>query len=260
MKTYCYCGLIPGYSDSFLPDSGAQHVMLRNLYKDAVIVEENAVPVDTGDGHTALEYRSALNWLVRELKSGDVVVFYRACLMGDDVEQGYQLYHALYLRGVEMVFLKEPHLNSSVYRECMEAVVPEGDDYVEVQVRVYAFEIIKRHLQTAFEGEPYQERAARIRAGIEKARKSGSEPGLKKGTVLHTKKEEECIPFIFTMSESFCGSLPDREVMLRLGISRNTLYKYKRIVRGQIEQEQRELEEERRKWEEEYGEIPSVYE
>ena len=41
--------------------------------------------------------------------------------MSRDAEEGFTAYEELYHRGIDLVFLKEPHINTSVYKKAMES-------------------------------------------------------------------------------------------------------------------------------------------
>ncbi len=51
--------------------------------------------------------------------------------MSRNAEEGFKLYKELYDRGIELVFLKEPHINTSSYRQAMGVALPSvqtGDE------------------------------------------------------------------------------------------------------------------------------------
>ena len=41
--------------------------------------------------------------------------------MSRDAEEGFTAYEELYHSGIDLVFLKEPHINTSVYKKAMES-------------------------------------------------------------------------------------------------------------------------------------------
>lgn len=62
----------------------------------------------------------------------------------------------------------------------------------------------------------------------------GKQIGLLKGTKLTTKKSIDAKEIIKKYSNSFDGSLEDADVIKLAGISRNSYYKYKRELRGEL--------------------------
>lgn len=72
----------------------------------------------------------------------------------------------------------------------------------------------------------------RTREGIETARLAGKQIGRRAGARIETKKSVEAKEKIRQHSRSFGGSLSDEDMCKVAGISRNTLYKYKREIKN----------------------------
>ena len=90
---------------------------IRNILKycpDAIIKQE----VYTG---TKTDGRKVFEQLLRIVRSGDTIIFDSVSRMSRNAETGFQVYQELYDKGVELVFIKEPHINSEVYRESVNA-------------------------------------------------------------------------------------------------------------------------------------------
>lgn len=66
------------------------------------------------------------------------------------------------------------------------------------------------------------------KAGLQKAKQSGKQLGLPKGTKLTTQKSIKAKNLILQYSLDFNGILNDAEVMKICEISRNSYYKYKK--------------------------------
>ena len=74
--------------------------------------------------------------------------------MSRDAEDGAALYEELYQRGIDLVFLNEPHCNTECYRQAAAASIPAtgneiADIYIEatnrVLIFVLLFQIMVRH-------------------------------------------------------------------------------------------------------------------
>ena len=65
------------------------------------------------------------NWqmLYKKLQAGDVVVFDEVSRMSRNSEDGFALYEELYHKGIELHFLKEPHIDTTVYRNVLERTI-----------------------------------------------------------------------------------------------------------------------------------------
>ena len=62
--------------------------------------------------------------LYRKLQTGDTVVYDSVSRMSRNAEEGFALYKELYGRNISLVFLKEPHINTDVFREAARNSVP----------------------------------------------------------------------------------------------------------------------------------------
>ena len=55
--------------------------------------------------------------LFKRVKQGDMIIFDSVSRMSRNAEDGVKDYMDLFDRGVELVFIKEPHINTSVYKQ-----------------------------------------------------------------------------------------------------------------------------------------------
>ena len=88
---------------------------IRNIlaaYPDAVIYKE----AFTG---TKIQGRKTLDALLKQVREGDTIVYDSVSRMSRNADEGCQLYEQLFNKGVELVFLKENHINTAVYREAL---------------------------------------------------------------------------------------------------------------------------------------------
>ena len=57
---------------------------------------------------------------MKKVQRGDTIVFDEVSRMSRNSEDGFQIYEELYKRGIDLIFLKEPHINTSVYRSALD--------------------------------------------------------------------------------------------------------------------------------------------
>ncbi len=145
---------------------------------------------------------------------------------------------------MELVFLKEPHINTSVYREAAEkqietirtgdAATDELMDAITTGINRYMLRLAERQIQLASDQaqKEVDDLHQRTREGIETARLAGKAIGGVKGRVLHVKKADPAKALIRRYSRDFDGTLSDSECMKLTGVSRNTFYKYKGEMRS----------------------------
>lgn len=201
---------------------------IKSVYPSAVIVEETY----TG---TSID-RKEWNKLLRRVDSGDVIVFDSVSRMSRNAQEGFDIYEELYGRGVELVFLKEPHINTETYKNALEnniKMTGTNVDFILEGINKYLFTLAKEQIRLAFEQaeKEVKDLQQRTREGIETARLNGKQIGTPLGAKLTTKKSITAKELIQKHSKDFSGNLSDAEVIKLAGISRNSYYKYKRELR-----------------------------
>lgn len=204
---------------------------IRNIkaeYNNAIIVEE----VYTGTKQDRPEW----NKLYKKVKAGDTIVFDSVSRMSRNESEGYGLYEELYNNGIELVFLKEPHINTSTYKKALEsniAMTGTNVDFILEGVNKYLMALAKEQIKLAFEQseKEVQDLHQRTKEGIETARLNGKQIGQKKGTKLVTKKSIEAKKQIQKHCKDFNGTLSDVDCMKLIGLARNTYYKYKKELK-----------------------------
>ena len=200
---------------------------IRNIkaaFPGAVIVEEVYTGTKIG--------RKEWNKLMRVISSGDTIVFDSVSRMSRNAEEGYAAYEEMYHQGISLVFLKEPHINTEVFKRALENTVTLTGgmvDHILEGVNKYLMELAKEQIRIAFEQaeKEVEDLHQRTREGIETARLNGKQIGQRPGATLTTKKSLAAKEIIQKHSKDFSGSLKDTEVMKLAGLSRNTFYKYK---------------------------------
>ena len=202
---------------------------IKEKYPDAVIVQE----AYTG---TRLDRPQWTN-LLKKLKPGDLIVFDSVSRMSRNAEDGFAIYEELFNKNIELVFLKEPHINTATYRKALAAGVPMTGTNVDVildGVNSYLMLLAQEQIRIAFEQSQKEvdDLRQRTREGIETARLNGKRIGTPKGTHFTTKKSVKAKEIILKRSKDFGGYNSDVEVMKLAGLARNTYYKYKRELRS----------------------------
>lgn len=199
---------------------------IKGIYENAIIIDE----VFTG---TKVEGRTKWNNLLKKLKKGDTIIFDSVSRMSRNAEEGFELYEKLFNQGIELIFIKEPHINTSTYKKALTGGIELTGTTVDLileGVNKYLLALAKEQIKLAFEQaeKEVQDLRQRTKEGIETARLKGKQIGLEKGTKLTTKKSIVAKEQIKKYSKDFRGTLKDTEVMKLIGVSRNSYYKYKK--------------------------------
>ena len=204
---------------------------IRNIkaeYTDAIIVTE----VYTGTKQDRPEW----NKLYKKVKAGDTIVFDSVSRMSRNADEGFNLYEELFNKGIELIFLKEPHINTSTYKKALQnnvSMTGTNVDFILDGVNKYLMALAREQIRLAFEQseKEVQDLHQRTKEGIETARLNGKQIGQKQGAKLTTKKSIESKKDILKYCKDFNGSLTDAECMKLIGLARNTYYKYKRELK-----------------------------
>lgn len=204
---------------------------IRNIereYPEAVILRE----AYTG---TKID-RKEWNRLYKTVKSGDTIIFDSVSRMSRNADEGFEVYQTLYNWGVNLVFLKEPQINTDTYRNALENSIPmtgTAVDCILAGINQYLMVLAKEQIRLAFEQaeKEVEHLHQRTREGIQTARLNGKQIGQPQGAKLTTKKSLAAKEIILRHSKDFGGTLSDGEVMTLTGLARNTFYKYKRELR-----------------------------
>lgn len=214
---------------------------IRNIqgkFPAAVIVKE----IYTG---TKFQGRKELDKLLAKIREGDVIVFDSVSRMSRNAEEGFQLYKDLFEKGISLVFLKEPHIDTNTYKSAIDNQMlninistndEDTDSLIQGildAVKTYILKLAEKQIKLAFEQAEKEvaDLHQRTREGIETARLNGKRIGREKGKKLTTKKSLEAKEKIKKYSMDFNGTLNDKDCIQLIGIARGSFYKYKKELR-----------------------------
>lgn len=206
---------------------------IKERYKEAIIIQDSF----TG---TKMD-RPAWTKLYKKLGEGDTVVFDEVSRMSRNAEDGFAVYQELYQRGVNLVFLKEPYINTDVYRSAgqqrIEATISTGNAATDAftntvleAVNKLLMDLAQQQITAAFEQAQAEvdHLHQRTSEGVRRAQAEGKQVGRSVGTTVTTKKSIEAKQKIREYNQAFEGNLNDKDTMKLVGLARNTYYKYKR--------------------------------
>lgn len=206
---------------------------IRRAAPGAIIIEESYTGTTTD--------RPAWNRLRQKLTAGDTVIFDEVSRMSRNAVEGIALYSELFDAGVNLEFLKEPHINTSVYREKMQIQAAKLDstgskatdrllEAIMKALHDYTIDLAREQIEIAFRTAQAEVDFLHQRTseGVRRAQAEGKQVGRAQGARITTKKETTAKAAILKYSRDFGGSLADPECMKLAGCSRNSFYKYKR--------------------------------
>ena len=200
---------------------------------------------------TKVEGRNEFLKILNYAKAGDTIVFDSVSRMSRDAEEGIVLYEELCEKGIELIFLKEPHINTEVFKEALkhqiEVNINTGDTATDTfmntiieALKKFQIDIVKRQIALAFEQaeKEVQDLRQRTQEGIKTARLNGKQIGAIKGKKLNSKIAIESKKKIVKLSRNFDGTNTDKEVIAIIGIDHKSFYKYKKELLEEMNQQQ----------------------
>ena len=208
---------------------------IRAAYPASIIYQETY----TG---TQADGRKRLQQLLRTVTAGDTIVFDSVSRMSRNADEGFDLYQKLFDNGIELVFIKEPHINTSTYKKALDnniTMTGTKTDIILKAINEYLMELAKEQIIIAFAQAEKEvtDLHQRTKEGIETARLNGKQIGQRPGNKLVTKKSVAAKRDIIKYSKDFSGTLNDIECIKLTGISRNTYYKYKKELFADAERD-----------------------
>ena len=186
------------------------------------------------------------NWnkLINIIKKEDTIVFDSVSRMSRNADEGFKDYKMLYEQGVNLIFLNEPLINTSVFdstrNNLLSIDITTGNAAVDTffkgnieLINNFMMALAEEQIKAAFDQAEKEvtDLHSRISQGIREAKKNGTKIGISKGTSLTTKKSIDCKAIIQKHSKDFGGTLEDPDVMKLCGCSRNSYYKYKKELK-----------------------------
>ncbi len=177
--------------------------------------------------------------LLKKIKENDTIILDSVSRMSRNADEGFNEYEQLYNMGVNLIFLKERHIDTFTYRNALKQQISTtgneiADTYIEATNKVLMI-LAKQQIKLAFEQaeKEVEDLHKRTSEGMRTAKLKGKRVGRQQGETVTTKKSVSAKQIILKHSADFGGSLTDKEVMQMIGvISRNTFYKYKKELKS----------------------------
>lgn len=233
MKTYAYCRV-----------STERQSLQRQIDNITAAFPE----ISPKDYHTdkftgATQDRPAWNKLLQKVQSGDTIVFDSVSRMSRDAAEGAKQYEELYNKGIRLIFLAEPHINTDVFKATAEKRMRLAVDTgraatdkllvnLEMTINEFMLDLAKEQVRIAFEQAEKERKdiCKRVKDGM---KASGNMGGRKQGFTYTSDKVKAARAQIEKHAKEFGGTLKDTEIMQMTGISRDTLYRLKREIRAE---------------------------
>lgn len=206
---------------------------LKEAYPNIIIVAE----VYTGK----TDNRPKWNKLMRQCRAGIIqkLVFDEVSRFSRNAEEAIKEYKELYNLGIEMEFLKEPHINSNIFRQSSERKInidttkmdSETANLVDTVVdglNDYLMAVAEKQIYLAFEHAQNEREllSKRTSEGLKQAKLMGKQVGRQPGQKIMTRKMKKAMRCIRRNYILFGGCLTATECMRAAQVTRSTFYRY----------------------------------
>ena len=215
---------------------------LKEKYPDIVIVSE----IYTGSTDNRPKWRK----LMRQCRAGNVkkLVFDEVSRFSRNAEEAIVEYKELYNLGIELEFLKEPHINSNVYRQATERRIDISTESMDNDtanlistvidgLNDYLMAVAEKQIYLAFERAQKEREllSKRTSEGLKRAKLMGSKVGRQSGEKLVTRKSKRAKRIIRKHYQLFGGELTATQCFHIAGITKSTFYRYLEEMRKEDE-------------------------
>lgn len=177
--------------------------------------------------------------LLKKITVGDTIIFDSVSRMSRNASEGIEQYKQLMNNGINLIFLKEPYINTEVYTNarnngialCGNKIADKLISTINDILEMIAEEQIDRAFEQA--EKEVTDLHQRTAEGIRTARRAGKQIGRAEGAKVTTQHSKQAKALILKYNKAFGkGSLNDTETMAIIKgelnhIARNTYYKYK---------------------------------
>lgn len=206
---------------------------LKKAYPDIIIIQE------TYSGKT--QNRPKWQKLLRQCRAGNVskLVFDEVSRFSRNAEEAIKEYKELYELGIELKFLKEPHINSEVYRQASQRQINIDTSTMDADtahllntviegLNDYLLAVAEKQIKLAFERAQTEREllSKRTSEGLKQAKLMGSKVGRQKGEKLETRKKKRAIKIIRQHYKLLGGELTATQCFLLCQVTKSTFYRY----------------------------------
>lgn len=197
-------------------------------YPDAILMTEKFTGTTTD--------RPEWNKLMKKVRANDTIIFDSVSRMSRNKSDGVEDYFNLFDKGVELVFLKEPHINTSVYRNALRNAVPltgTSVDCILNGINEYLKILAKEQIEIAFDQaqKEVDDLHSRITEGMRVSNAGEKIAEARRGKKFPRANNEKIANTIRLYSRDFEGTLIDKDVMKLAGCSIATYYRIKKELR-----------------------------
>jgi len=207
---------------------------ISKIYPDAEIVKE----VFTG----TTSNRPAWNRLLARVQKGDTIIFDSVSRMSRNADEGIQQYMELYHHEINLVFLKEPMIDTDVYRQSAEESIRMTGTDVDLilnGVNKYLARLAQNQIRIAFEQAEKEVRdlQQRTKEGMKANGAAEKISKSKTGTKYITETHLINSIAVLQNAECFGGKMKDVEISKLIKVHRVTVSRLRKELSDRMNSE-----------------------
>ncbi|MGL5902690.1 MAG: hypothetical protein ACRCZO_08370, partial [Cetobacterium sp.] len=162
------------------------------------------------------------NIIKKKINTGDSIVFESILKLGETTSDILENYKFFLKQNINLLFLKEPHLDSNLLFEKFDIENSYPYSLLEKQIDI----VLKKYYDT--------KSLIKLNTKKKLSEIDNKSLGRKKFVKVETKKSKDSKLVIKNLSKNFNGVFTDVEILKILKINRNTFYKYKKELLEEI--------------------------
>lgn len=227
-KEFGYCS-----SGCTRPQFEKQIDNINSRYPKAIIIKEVY--------SSKISDRTELHKLLSQLEDGDTLIVNSLDRLSRDAEEVLSYYKLLAERGVKLIFLHQPYMNTELYTSVYNDMVSRTSDSDKNIIAESLFRLIEEQITRILEQswDELQQRRGHMRESYEQARQEAKQEGPEKGKKYESRKSFMVKELIRKYNQNFDGSMNDVQTMEQIRndmgtLSRNTYYKYKKELANEM--------------------------
>lgn len=238
MKVYGYCRI-----STAKQSLERQIENISKAYTTAEIITETFTGTTTDRPH----WNKLKAKAIKQAATGEhiTIVFDSVSRMSRNAAEGFTEYKELFENNVELVFLKEHHIDTDTYKQAMSRQLNVISDTGEQAtdklintildaIKEYQMSLAEKQIILAFEQSEKEvtDLRQRTKEGMKSSGAAEKISKSKTGTTYNVKKSEDVKKVILKHYKEFGGTLNVKECCELAKISRNTFFKYCKELKG----------------------------
>ncbi len=221
-KEFGYCS-----SGCTRPQFEKQIDSINRSYPNAIIIKELYSKTETD--------RTELNKLLAQLEKEDTLVVSSMDRISREPEKLFLIYNELARKGVKLIFINQPYMNTDVFLSAYEEMISEFPEPEHIAIEKSIQRILKAQITRILEKswEELQMHRSMMKESFQQAKAEGKQIGRVSGKRYESRKSFMIKELIQKYNQNYNGSMNDVQTMEQIRndmgtISRNTYYKYKK--------------------------------